>query len=296
MPFPKRFVPAALLSLLLLAGVYAERVTVAVWPFGPLLDIRAGRPQGVFVDILEAVAREEGWQLEYRIGSWADSYQAAVSGTVDLMAGVAYTPERERFLEFSSANVFVESGTLYVRNNSAIATPFDLDERRIGVLTGAVATANFEDFLRPFGVRYTLVPFPDYSAVLRGVSEGEVDAGICPLSLGNTLSSDMPVTRTSIYFSPVRVTFVAPRRGGKGLIPALNRRLEALASDPRSVYYASLRRWGLQGPPELIPERLKLPLTIAGSALVGLALGVVWLRYIVRRRTAELRRANLILS
>lgn len=296
MPSPKRSVPAALLSLVLLAGVYAERVTVAVWPFGPLLDIRDGRPQGVFVDILEAVAREEGWQLEYRVGSWTESYQAAVSGAVDLAACVAYTPERERLLEFSTTNVFVESGTLFVRNNSTIVTPFDLEGRRIGVLPGAVATANFEDFLRPFGVRYTLVPFPDYMAVLRGVSEGEVDAGICPLSLGNNLSSDMPVTRTSIYFSPVRVTFAAPRRGGKGLVPALDRRLEALISDPRSVYYASLRHWGLQGPPDLIPDRLKLPLSIAVSALAGLAIGVLWLRYLVGRKTAELRRANLLLS
>ncbi len=295
MPAPNRRVLAAILLLSLLTSAYAERVVVAVWPFGPLLDIRGGRPQGVFVDILEAVARDEGWDLEYRIGTWAESYAAATAGTVDLLAAVAYTPERERLLEFSM-NVFVESGTLYVKNNSTIATPFDLEGRRIGVLSGAVVTRQFEVFLESYGVRYTLVPFADYEAVLHGVSGGEVDAGICPLSLGSALSSRMPVTRTSIFFSPVGITFVAPRRDGEGLIAALDRRLEAMKRDPSSVYYASLRRWSLQGRPDLIPEWMRVPLGVAAGLLFALGAGNLWLRYLVRKRTEELRRINLLLS
>ncbi len=292
----RNLVLAGFLLLSALARVHADRVTVAVWPFGPLLDIRDGRPQGVFVDILEAIARDEGWQLEYRVGTWEESYASAVSGAVDILACVAYSPEREKVLRFSSANVFVESGTLYVKRGSGIATPFDLEGRRIGVLPGAVATRNLETFLASFGVRYVPVPFADYESVLRGVGRGEVDAGICSLSLGRVLSSRFAVERTSIYFSPVRLTFAGSRRGGMEYIASLDQRFADLKADPDSVYYASLRHWGLQEPPELIPERLRIPLSIAGSALVGLTLGVFWLRYRVRRKTDELRRTNLILS
>ncbi|NLJ45167.1 MAG: transporter substrate-binding domain-containing protein, partial [Treponema sp.] len=286
----------ASLFLSLLLGAHAERVTVAVWPFGPLQDIRDGKPVGLFIDILEAVARSEGWDLVYTIGSWKDSFTAAMEGKVDLLSCVGYSPDREASLRFASSTVFVESCALYVRPNSRISTPFDLEGRRIGVLPEAVVTKDSEEYLSSFDVRYASVPYNAYEEILKAVSDVELDAGICSLSWGSILATKHPVTRTSIFFSPVRITFAVPLGKGDRLLEVLDRRFEAMKLDPASVYYASLDRWGLQRRYDRIPDWLRFLLAAMAGVLFALVTGILWLRYTLYKKNESLRRLNIFLS
>ncbi len=76
---------------------------VCLYENPPLVGLDAdGRPSGLFVELLEAVAHAEGWQLQYREASWAQCLEELRSGAADILPVIAYSEERSRAFLFSS--------------------------------------------------------------------------------------------------------------------------------------------------------------------------------------------------
>src|SRR5690606_3843346 len=76
-----------------------------------------GRSAGLVVELVDAIAREEAWQLEYRRCEWNACLHQLQAGQLDLMPDVAYSAERSRQFDFhaipvtySWSQVFAHSG------------------------------------------------------------------------------------------------------------------------------------------------------------------------------------------
>ena len=69
-------------------GVYENAPKVFTSP--------SGKPSGIFIDIIEHIANEEDWKLQYVKGTWAEGLDRLEAGKIDLMPDVAFTAERER--------------------------------------------------------------------------------------------------------------------------------------------------------------------------------------------------------
>jgi len=67
------------LTLLLFGSPHASAesvIRVRVYDFEPLISTpRDGKPQGLFIDILEYVAQKEGWRIEYVPGTWDECFR-----------------------------------------------------------------------------------------------------------------------------------------------------------------------------------------------------------------------------
>ncbi|HCU38612.1 MAG TPA: hypothetical protein DGT21_25305, partial [Armatimonadetes bacterium] len=89
----------ALLSIVLVTGAPAQADTqilrVGVYENSPkVFTAAAGQPAGIFIDVIEDIARAEGWQLRYVRGSWAEGLERLERGEIDLMPDVALTETR----------------------------------------------------------------------------------------------------------------------------------------------------------------------------------------------------------
>ena len=81
-------------------------IDVGVYYNKPIAFMEPGEhPQGVFIDLLEHIAKKEGWRLNYRYGSFSDCLDWLAAGDIDLPSGcwrrvgetrygMAYIPER----------------------------------------------------------------------------------------------------------------------------------------------------------------------------------------------------------
>src|SRR5512144_3215191 len=77
------------------AQAAARTVTVGVYENAPkVFTSEAGRPSGIFIDIIENIAKNEGWDLRFKSGTWAEGMSRLAAGEIDLMPDVAYTAER----------------------------------------------------------------------------------------------------------------------------------------------------------------------------------------------------------
>jgi len=283
-----------LAALLLLTWplAHAERqVRVGVYENSPKVALSpGGQPEGVFIDLIEAIAEREGWRIEYVPGSWAEGLDRLSAGSIDLMPDVAHTPERQRLYAFHEEPVLSSWVQVYARAGSGIRSLLDLSGKRVAVLERSVQQNFFSHMVAGFGIDVELVEREDFDAAFDAVRNGQADAVVTNRFFGARHAVNYGLEDTAIIFSPSKLYFAAPRNGRHDLLLAIDRHLREFKRDSSSEYYASLGRW-IAG--DVHPPRLPDWLPEAAMAVVALFLaGVGWvvvLRTQVGAKTAEIR-------
>jgi len=289
----RRAAIAATLSLLglLCCGGPAwaqQRLRIGVYQNPPKIDYRDQHAQGIFADVIEAIAREEGWTLEYVPGSFAEGLARAERGEIDLMSDVAITPGRAAVLAFHQEPVLHSWSQVYARRGSGIRNILDLAGKRVAVLEGSVQQTFLLQMTASFGVQPAVISFQDYLGAFRAVEEGRADAVVTNPYHGSRQAGAMGLEDTAIIFAPSHLFFAAPKDGRAAVLAAIDRHLRAYKADAGSAYFNSLRQW------TSVERPVALPWWFKWAALTGvavLALCLAWAltlhRAAVRLRAAE---------
>lgn len=280
--------------LLLAAPVWAQqKVRVGVYENSPKVAIsNTGKPEGIFVDLIEAMAQKEGWQLEYVVGTWSEGLTRLGLGEIDLMPDVANTAGREQLYAFHREPVLASWNQVYTRRGSGIRSMLDLETRRVAVLAGSMQETQFTQMTAGFGLTVTLLPYADFDAAFAGVAQGQADAVITNRFYGVRNATRFGLEDTAIIFSPSQLYFAAPRAGREALLAAIDKHLIAFKKNSDSIYYRSLRRWAVDEVRTTTPAWLA-PASLA--VVVTLLAGVAWvllLRRQVAAKTGEIRQSN----
>jgi signal transduction histidine kinase len=283
-----------LLLLLWLPLATAQRVLrVGVYQNSPKISMaKSGTPEGIFVDLIEAIAANEGWSLEYVPGTWPEGLDRLVAGEIDLMPDVAYSRAREELYSFHQEPVLSDWFQIYARRGSQIRSLLDLRGKRVAVLERSVQQEAFEQALIGFDVKAELVPFPDYSNAFGAVVTGNTDAVITNRFYGTKHALPFRIEETAIIFSPTRLFFAAPRTGRGDLLAAIDRNLRRMKADSSSVYYSSLRHWTADEVPSRLPTWLLWGALAAGGLFLCFLAWSMVLRRQVAARTRELADRN----
>jgi PAS domain S-box-containing protein len=284
------FAVLVILSVPVLAGV---DVRVGIYDMRPKVYVEDGDARGLFPEILDAIAAEEGWTLHYIYGSWTEGLARLASGDIDVMVDVAYTASRAQLYAFTRETVLVNWGIVYARKGLHVESLLDLDGVRVAVMKGSTHTVDpggILDLTRQFGISCTFIEVDDYEAVFGLLDRQEADAGVVNRVFGLENESRRAVERTPILFNPSELRFALPKGGA--LTAVLSERIDArlaeMKADTNSAYYQALdRNLALASTTRAIvrwPSWL-LPALICAAALIG-ALGatVVVVRHHARKR------------
>lgn len=289
-------------SLILLTGpVWAapptqnspQIVRVGVFDNRPIVfTLQDGRPAGIAIDVLEEVARKEGWTLNYVAAPWAELLHKLDDDSVDLVVGIAYSEERAEHYNFTRENLVGNWGVVYRRPELRIVSPLDLEGRRVAMLRGGTHSIAFLQLLRQFGVNATAIETNSYAEAMDLASEGKADAAVVNRTFATLNAHRYQVAETGIIFNPIYVHYAAPLAADRHLLDTLDRHLLALKADKSSIYYESLARWMESVPRQQLPAWLWGSLAIlAGVLLLSLVMALL-LRYQVRLKTGELHRKS----
>jgi len=247
-----------------------------------------GRPAGLFIELLEEIARREGWALQFVPCRWSECLEAVTQGRIDLMPDVAYSRERDRLFHFHQTPVIESWSQVFARSTADIRTLSDLDGLRIAALRDSIQEASFRQMIAGFGIRATLVPTETLEEAFEAVREGVADAAIANHMFGEYFHRQYGLVRTAIVFEVAELYFVTARDQNGDLLEAIDRHLSAWVREPNSRYYATLSRWMDRPPVRLVPRRVLWVLGVVMGLLV-LAIGVILvLRMQVRSRTRRL--------
>ena len=275
------------------ARAQAPVIRVGVYQNEPLVFVdEGGQAQGLYVDLLEAIAAEEGWELEYVACTFPDCLALLERGDLDLMTAIAYSEEREERFDFTRETVWANWGQVYTREGGPQSL-LDLEDRTVAVVREDIYYTRFRTLLERFGVSCTFVEVDDYAPVLERVAAGEVDAGLVSRLYGLRHAEAYDVLPSPIVCCPSDLRIAAPGGKNADLLATIDHYLTAWKEAPDSLYYHALGRWfaAAVAEPTLLeqaPLWLKwLALAAAAAAVLGFG-GSLLLRAQVRARTREL--------
>lgn len=287
-----------LLVVALFSPACAEPLTVRVGVYEnapKIFTAESGKPSGIFIDILEQIARSEGWRLQYVPGTWSEGLERLARDEIDLMPDVAYTAEREKQFSFHKIPVLSVWSQLYARKGSGITSILDLNGKRVAALENTIQLETFRRIVNSFGLKITLVPVPDYKTEFAMIAAGKADAGLTNRFYGLMYARKSGLEDTPIMFDPAPFYFAAPRNASGQLLEAIDRQLAEQKKDPQSPYYKTMKRWTSEEVQFTLPVWLQTTGIVVAVMLVMSLAGSFILKHRVDARTEALRisEANL---
>ena len=279
------FLPAALVT--------ARTLKVGLYHNSPKIGIsETGQPEGIFIDILKNIARDEGWSLEYVAGTWSECLDRLEAGKIDIMPDVAYTRQRENIFAFNKEPVLSDWFQIYAPRGSGIRSLLDLSGKRVAVLEHSIQQETFEQMRKGFDLEMSIITFRDNDDMFAGLRKGMADAVVSNRFYGTWNARKYDLEDTAIIFSPTRLFFAFTRPGNPEVMDAIDRRLVQYKRDSGSVYYRSLRKWTSEEVVAGVPPWFKVLGIALACFLVLVFLWNTFLKRQVNIRTRELDRSH----
>ena len=265
---------------------------VGVYPNLPITGYtQATSPQGIFPEILQYIADEEGWSLTYVPGTWSQCLERLERGEIDLIPAIAATSDRLPLFRFCQETVLTAWGQIYISPGSKIHSILDLDGKSVGIMRKSVFFTNehgLRELCRKFNLNVHFIEFETYPEVFQALQQGVVDAGMVNRFYGNLHENSYKVAKSPILISPIEIRFAASQTAPPNLENIIDAHLRTLKADQSSAYHQILDKWLHSGVSKLAPNWLWPSLLIMGISLLLLSGVNMLLRHQVRRKTSQL--------
>ena len=126
---------------------------------------------GIDMDLLRAIAKDQGFEVEIRQLGFDAAVQALQSNQVDaVMAGMSITEERQKTFDFSEP-YFTSGIQLGVLESSDITSLDDLDGKAVAVKTGTQGQTFADENKDEYGFKVT--PYQDTTDMVDAVKAGQ---------------------------------------------------------------------------------------------------------------------------
>lgn len=221
--FVNRTIGCLILSFFLMANasslVYARKVVVKVGVYDnpPILyKTEAGKYKGLAIEILEYIASEEGWDIEYVSGTWSECLKKLENGEIDIQAYIAHSAKRAKKYSYTNETLFSNWGQVFKQPGSNIESILDLNQKTVVLLKNAIHNTAFRELIRKLPIECKIIEVDSNDLVLRFVGEMKADAGVVNRVFGDTQAKKYSIEKTSIIFDPIEIRYATPK--GKNII------------------------------------------------------------------------------
>jgi polar amino acid transport system substrate-binding protein len=248
----KHLVQAATAALALVAAVpgSAQQVLkVGSTPTGvpfTFLDTKTNSIQGVMVDLITAVGKDAGFQVQIEPMQFSALIPSLTSSKIDIISAAMFaTATRKEVIDFSDPVYTYGEGLLVPKTDKKdYATPEDLK----GEVVGAQVGTAFVDALKKTGLFSEVKVYDTIPDILRDVNAGRLKAGFAdyPILAYNLKQGGFPEVRLVDSFKPTMVGTVAigVRKADQDLLQKINASLAKLKAN--GAVDKILDKWGLK--------------------------------------------------
>lgn len=195
------------------------------------------------MDIARFIAGREGWQLKYISCDWDRCLSMLRSGEIDLLAGIAHSPERAQYADFTEGVAASNWGRVYAPKGEAIDSFLQLEGKKIAGVRNDTHNLALQSMLKGFGVNSEFIEAKTYEDVLKLVDQKKAGAGVVNRFFGLMYETKYDVNPTNIIFNPIELRYAVPKNRDKDIITAIDKHVGALKADQKSLYYQLLHQW-----------------------------------------------------
>ena len=154
---------------------------------------------GYSYEYLQKLASYTGWKYEYVYGEWSDLFEQLKNGDLDLMAGIAYSEDREDMISYPDSEMLNETFYIYKDESDSSMQCGDITSysgKRIGVLENDQRmTASLEKWKSRYQADVEIVYYPDITECAEAFNENKIDGFVSADNVVSSYSGITPVEK-----------------------------------------------------------------------------------------------------
>ncbi|HPC37705.1 MAG TPA: ATP-binding protein [Exilispira sp.] len=221
-----------------------KKITLGIYQNEPKVFIDSkGRSSGIWVDLLNEIAKKEGWKINYFVSDWSGCLHAAAEGKIDLMVDVAYSKERAIIYDFNKIAVLESFSKIYSNKSLRIRKLSDLNGKKIAVLDSSIQEKNLILLKQNLFYNYELVKASSFQDAFLMTRNGTTDCAISNNFFGDYFYKEFNLKDTAIELFPSELFFVTKKGTNQDILTTIDKYLSEWKLDKNSVYYKILRKW-----------------------------------------------------
>lgn len=210
-----------------------------------------GLPYGFHIDILNAIAESELWNLEFISGSWNECLERLLNNEIDILPDLAYSKERELIYDFNKEAVLFNWGVVYCSPEINISSTLDLDKKIIATLKDSIHTTGEQgiiNIIKSFGMTAQYIYTDSYEEAFRLVDTGKAEIAVVNRLYGLENEKKFNVNRTPIVFNPSSLLYGISKNNKQKnyLLSRLDHNILKLKEDKTGIYYKSFDKYILK--------------------------------------------------
>jgi len=273
---------------------FAERVVrVGVYENKPkVFTGDDGKPAGFFIELVEEIARKEGWKIRYERCEWADCLKRLEDGRLDLMPDVAFSIERDERFDFHKKPVAESWSRVYTNPSKSMAMMSDLNGKKVAALEGSIQQKALEQMAGGFGYDVKVVPARSMEEAFRMAADGRADAALTNRFFGDYFHREHGLVKTTIIFDVVALHFATGQGRNADILETIDNWLGRWFREPDSPYYRSIAVWMEKPAEKTLPAYAIYAAIAAGAVILFAVVVILVLRHqiaVQKRLQAELR-------
>lgn len=282
------------LVVFLTIPLHAETVRVGVTIHPPLtsLDGEHGKPEGLFIDLLEGVAAQKGWKLVYQIDTRPGILNKLARGDIDLLVPAPLPLDGSENLDYTQSAIITSHAQIMVLPKSLVSSIRDLNGKTVAVVRDDIHYARFQEALRSSQTRCQFVEMRSYDDVMKAVQGKRVDGGLVDHFYSVREGGSYGLASSIITTGPVDFHFAVNRDSNRQLLLKLEDAIAALKRQRGSLFYEALAQWADTG-------EARSPFSAGGLIILALlvaaglvAVVIYQVRYNAGRQAEKLVTAN----
>lgn len=251
------------------------------------------KPSGFFVELLDAMAKDASWQLNYVACEWEECLSKLEKGELDIMPDIAYSKEREKRFNFGQEVVISSWSMVYSKKGNTILSILDLDKKRVAVLKNSIQFSFLKEQALLFDIRPRFIETETLSDSIGLLLANKVDAAIVN-NFYNT--QNLAIERTNVFLNPVILKFGFSKKLDPAIKQTCDATLKRYKATQNSPFYLAKTKWlEQQQLNEVVPQWLIFALFIV-AAIVLLLIGfVAFFKHLLNLKIAELKENEKLL-
>ncbi|MDZ7765985.1 MAG: transporter substrate-binding domain-containing protein [Melioribacteraceae bacterium] len=187
---------------------------------------KLGKPSGLEIEVLEAIAELSGIKLDFQLSRWDSALSYIQSGKTDIIVGIIFSEEREEFLDFTIP-IHTEYYSIFIRKDLPLEDLSSLYDYKLVVLDKDIS---IDKYLIPMGLFKDYVLAKSLPEALSVIELGLADYVLAPNLLGlNEIEKNnyqnIEIKGPSIIPS---IYCMAVRKGNNQLLNILNNGISEL--------------------------------------------------------------------
>ena len=192
-----------------------------------------GQPAGIIIDLWRLWSEKTGIAIDFRAAAWDETLTMVGSGMADIHAGLFYSKERDKFLDYGVALTKTDTHYFTHATLPSIKAINGLSPYRVGVIDGDYVEGYLKERL-PEGA---VIPFPDYDAIMNALQEGtlkvfaaDTPTGLFHLDKNGLLSEFTFISEKPLYQNDF---FFAVQEGNQALIEKINQGMVLITDEEK---------------------------------------------------------------